>query len=81
MKNDAETHRDGYFQIWPDTKVYGKYTLSGRPTKPVQTSNPYRDRAIDSLHQRVSQKILFCIKTQYKLYPENPRAKQDTNQH
>ena len=69
------------FKYGPKINFLTKSTLSGRPTKPVWTSGIYRDQAIDSLHQRVSQKILFCIKTQYKLYPENPRAKQDTNQH
>ena len=69
------------FKYGPETNFITKSTLSGRPTKLVRTSGPCKNRAIISLHQRVSQKILFCIKTQYKLYLENPKEKQDTNQH
>jgi hypothetical protein len=43
-------------------KIHCKNTMSGRPTNIVQTSGPNRDRALNNLHQKVSQKSCFAQK-------------------
>ena len=62
MKFDAETYKNIFLQVWPEKKIHCKNTMSGRPTNIVQTSGPNRDRALNNLHQKVSQKSCFAQK-------------------